>query len=262
MNGKILNLDGKESGTIELPSQFNEEVREDIIKRDLLTIQSHDRQKYGAKPTAGQRSSAKLSRRRRQYRGAYGIGISRVSRKIMSRRGTRMVWVGAFSPGTVGGRKAHPPKATKDWSLKINKKEKRKAIRSALSATVLKQYVGLEAVPLIVDNKLELLNKTKDVKNFFKLIGLEKELERAEKKKVRAGRGKHRGRKYRKKKGPLIVVSKSCPLTKSAANIPGVDISQVKTINTRLLAPGGVPGRITIYTQDAIETLRKENLFN
>ena len=173
-----------------------------------------------------------------------------------------MVWVGAFSPGTVGGRKAHPPKATKDWSLKINKKEKRKAIRSALSATVLKQYVGLEAVPLIVDNKLELLNKTKDVKNFFKLIGLEKELERAEKKKVRAGRGKHRGRKYRKKKGPLIVVSKSCPLTKSAANIPGVDISQVKTINTRLLAPGGVPGRITIYTKDAIETLRKENLFN
>ena len=49
-----------------------------------------------------------------------------------------MNWVGAFAPGTVGGRRAHPPKSEKIWSKKINKKENAKAIRSAISATLLK----------------------------------------------------------------------------------------------------------------------------
>ena len=38
-----------------------------------------------------------------------------------------MNWVGAFAPGTVGGRKAHAPNAEKIFDKKINKKENRKA---------------------------------------------------------------------------------------------------------------------------------------
>src|SRR3990167_995862 len=103
MEVKILSLDGKEIGKRNLPSQFNEDVMPDLIKRAVLAIQSHKRQPYGAKPEAGKRSSVEISRRRHNYRGSYGIGISRVPRKIMNRRGTRMSWVGAFAPGTVGG---------------------------------------------------------------------------------------------------------------------------------------------------------------
>ena len=143
----------------------------------------------------------------------------------------------------------------------MHRKEKRKAIRSALAATASKDYVKFDKVPLIMEDKLESLNKTKEVIDIPKKVGLEKNLERAEKKKVRAGKGKVRGRKYRRKKGPLIIVSKSCPLSRSAKNIPGIDISTIKTINTELLAPVIVPGRITIYTKNAIESLRKENLF-
>src|SRR3989338_11252474 len=141
MKVQILDTANTKVGDIELPSQFNEAVRDEIILRAVLAIQSHGRQPYAAHDTAGKRSSAKLSRRRKNYRGSYGIGISRVPRKIMTRRGTRLNWVGAFAPGTVGGRRAHPPKTSKIWAKKINEKERRKAIRSAIAATASKQII-------------------------------------------------------------------------------------------------------------------------
>src|SRR3989338_1470831 len=128
-------------GDKELPSQFNESYRPDLIQRAVLALQSSARQRYGAKPLAGMRSSSRVSKRRRNWRGCYGFGISRVNRKILSHRGTRMHWVGAFTPQTVGGRRAHPPKAERIWDQKINDKERRKAIRSAMSATINKSLV-------------------------------------------------------------------------------------------------------------------------
>ena len=125
MELKIIDQNNKDKGSVELPVQFTEQVRPEVVKKVVLAIQNNNRQKYGAFPEAGKRSSAELSKRRRAYRGSYGIGISRVPRKIMSRRGTRMNWVGAVVPGTVGGRKAHPPKAEKNWDQKVNKKENR-----------------------------------------------------------------------------------------------------------------------------------------
>src|SRR3989338_5909587 len=94
----ILDAAKNKVGEIELPSQFEEEFRPDLIQRAVLAIQSHKRRAYASSEDAGKRASAKLSRRRRDYRGSYGIGISRVPRKIMTRRGTRLNWVGAFAP--------------------------------------------------------------------------------------------------------------------------------------------------------------------
>src|SRR3989338_3183716 len=135
MKVKIIDINNKDIGERELPIQFSEDIRPDLIHRAVVTIQKNKRHPYGASPEAGKRHSAKLSRRRRDYKGSYGHGISRVPRKIMSRRGTRMNWVGAIAPGTVGGRQAQPPKAEKIWVKKNNKAENRKAIRSAIAAT-------------------------------------------------------------------------------------------------------------------------------
>ena len=263
----ILDSAKNKTGEIELPSQFKEEFRPDLIYRSVLAIQSHKRQTYAASPKAGKRASAKLSRRRRDYRGSYGIGISRVPRKIMSRRGSRMNWVGAFAPGTVGGRKAHPPKSEKIWWKKINDKERKKAIRSAIAATILKDIVTQRGhlipsnYPFVLDDKFESMSKTKEVIESFKKLGLENELARVEGKKVRAGKGKSRGRKYKKKKGPLIVVSKINKLSNALSNIPGIDVVEVKSLNTELLAPGTKAGRLTLWTNAAINILEKENLF-
>jgi large subunit ribosomal protein L4e len=267
MEEKILDLENNEKGKINLPKQFEEALRPDIIKRAVLSIMSHKRQAYGAAPRAGKRASARISKRRHGYRTSYGFGISRVPRKILSRRGTRMNWQGAIAPGTVGGRRSHPPKAEKIWWQKINKKERKKAIRSAISATINKELVKKRGhkikdnYPLIIDSSIENIDKTKKVKDVLIKLGLKEELVRCEKKKVRAGKGKLRGRKYKKKKGPLIIVSQDCKLTRAACNIPGMDICKIKNINAELLAPGTVPGRLTLWSKKSIELLEKEKLF-
>jgi len=267
MELKVFDIKNQQLGTIQLPAQFEEQIRPDLIHRAVNVIRANSRQRYGAKPDAGLRPSADVSRRRRKYRGSYGIGISRVQRKIVSRKGTRMNWIAAVMPGVVSGRRAHPPKAEKIWTQKINKKEKRKAIRSAIAATLLKELVKKrghnppENYPFAVDTQFEQLSKTKEVKSALVNLGLKDELQRAKIKKIRAGKGKARSRPYKKRKGPLLVVSGKCPLLNGGKNIPGVDIITVTNINAKLLAPGGDPARLTIFTQKAIKTLNDKQLY-
>jgi large subunit ribosomal protein L4e len=263
----VIKINNESAGKKDLPEQFNEELRPDLVAKAVLVIQSHNRQPYGASPKAGMRSSAYVSKRRNVYRTTYGIGQSRTPRKVMSSRGTRFNWVGAFVPQTVGGRRAHPPKADRIWDQKMNKKERRKAIRSAISATVIKEIVCKkhnnvpDNYPFLIEDAFENIDKTKKIKEALNKIGLTEELARTENKKVRAGKGKRRGRKYKKKVGPLIVVSKECKLLKSATNIPGISIVEVDKLNAELLAPGTEFGRITLFTKSAVERLEKEKLF-
>lgn len=266
---KLTLMDGTSAkkGEVEMPSQFLEPVREDLIHRAVLVVQANNRQRYGASPEAGMRVSADVSKRRRKYRGSYGQGISRTPRKVMSRSGIRMNWVGAEAPQTVGGRRAHAPKAEKEWNLKINEKERRKAIRSAIAATVQKGLVTAhghrvpESYPFVLDGSVEKLAKTKDVKALLTGLGFIEELDRASEKTVRAGKGKSRGRKYTRHKGPLFVVSKKGKLMEAAKNIPGVDVVDVKSLNAEVLAPGAQAGRLTLWSADALDIMKKEKLF-
>lgn len=267
---KLAVLDAKRvrKGERELPPQFQEQVREDLIRRAVHALQAAARQPYGADPRAGKRASAELSRRRRKYRGSYGAGISRVPRKILSRSGTRMYWVGAFAPGTVGGRRAHPPKAEKQWEQKVNKRENRKAIRSALAATIQPELVRArghkipEQYPFLLAPSFETLSKTSDVKQALFTLGFGEELARADRTKVRVGKGKMRGRRRRRPTSLLLVTStKEAALKTAAANLAGVDVVAVEELNAELLAPGTHPGRATLFTTAAIERLATEGLF-
>ena len=256
---------GEKGKEVALPKHFSEEIREDIIKRAVLAIQANKRQPYGSFLRAGMDYSATLSRRRRDYRGSYGKGISRIPRKVMLRRGTQFIYTGAFISGTVGGRRAHPPKAIKVWQQKINKTERRKAIRSAIAATLNKELIKERGhkftdAPLIVE-KLEDIQKTKDLKQLMIKLGLEKEMERASKKRVRAGKGKTRGRKYKTETGPLIVIEKNSAVVKAASNLAGFEVCNVDSLNTELLAPGTFPGRLTIWSVASLEKLEKDNLY-
>lgn len=267
MKLSIVNSGNKKTGDMNMPSQFKEEFRPDLIKRAVHSLWSKARQAYGSDPLAGLRHSSKLSKRRRKYRGCYGFGISRVNRKILSRRGTRFNWVGTFSPQTVGGRRSHPPKAEKVLERKINKKENRKAIRSAMSATLLKEVVAERGhklpaeYPFVVNGAVESISKTKEAEKLLLDLGFAEELGRSSQKKVRAGMGKMRGRKYRFKKGVLIVTSGDCPLLNAAKNVPGVDVVEVKALNAELLAPGADAGRVTLWTEKAVQKVADEKLF-
>ena len=263
----IISKNMEKKGEIELPKQFSESIRGDIIKRAVEAEQSAKRQAYGASPKAGMRHVAFVSKRRHKYKTTYGIGQSRTPRKVLSRSGSRMNWVGAFVPQTVGGRRAHPPKSEKIWEKKINKKEKELAIRSAISATLSKDLVEKrghivpDKYPFIIDDSFNNLGKTKEIVEFLKSIGVEKDLKRADVRKVRAGKGKMRGRKYKNRKSALIIVDEKCTLLKSAGNIPGVDIVKVSELCVEDLAPGAVPGRMTMWTNKVVEKINKEKLF-
>jgi len=265
----VFSIDGKVSNEIKLPKHFKEEIRPDLIKRAVLSVRSSKIQPTAPKEGAGNDYSTYLSKRRREYRGSYGAGRSRTPRKVISRKGSRFVFKGAKAPQTIGGRVAHPPKIEKILFEDINKKERRKAIRSAISATAIKEIVikrghkaeKLAQFPFIVEDKIETLSKTKEVIDFLKKIGLEDELKRISIRKVRAGRGKMRGRKYKTRVGPLFVVSKKCSLLNAAKNLQGADVVLVKNLNAELLAPGTHPGRLTIWSEGAIKELENKKLF-
>ncbi|MEM4397381.1 MAG: 50S ribosomal protein L4 [Candidatus Woesearchaeota archaeon] len=266
MKATIISKNGNKE--IDLPKQFNEQVREDLIKRAFLAIQSHKRQPYGTDPEAGKKHSSKLSRRRRDYKTAYGIGISRVPRKILSHSGSRFNWVAAAVPYAVGGMQAHPPTTNKIWYKKINDKERKKAIRSAMSASINKDLVlkrghkiNFNEFPFVLESNVEKISKAKEAKKLLLDLGLKDELERASKTTQKTGRAKRRGRTKKQRKGPLIVVSKKCDLMKALRNIPGIDVVDVKSLNVELLAPGAKPGRLTLYTESALDVLKNENLF-
>ncbi|MGB9675084.1 MAG: 50S ribosomal protein L4 [Candidatus Nanoarchaeia archaeon] len=268
MKVPVFSVTGEKISEVELPRQFSEELRPDLIKRAALAVLSNQHQPYGTDPMAGKRQGKAWPKRRRKFGTTYSKGISRVARKALWSRGEQFGWVGARGAQTVKGIKAFPPKVEKVFWEKINKKEKKKAIRSALAATVLHEYVSkihkIEPdlpLPLVIEERAEELSKTTEIYKLLKKLGLSAELKRTKEKKIRAGKGKLRGRKYKTKVGPLIIVSKLCKLEIAARNLVGVDVCEVRNLNAALLAPGTQPARLTIWTLPALKLLEKEALF-
>ncbi|MFQ5831326.1 MAG: 50S ribosomal protein L4 [Candidatus Thorarchaeota archaeon] len=257
---KTYSLKGKAGPKIKLPRQFDAPYRPDVIKRAVLAVQSRGRQPHGVDELAGKRTTAESWQT--------GHGRSRMPR--VKGAGTSAASKAAFAPGTVGGRVAHPPEARKVIIERINKKENRLAIRSAIAASANKKLVGARGhriesvpeVPLIVSEKLESLTTTKEMREVVTSLGLEDDLERAIRGRVvRAGKGKMRGRKMKTPKSFLIVVGKDLGIGMAARNLPGVDVSEVHGLNAHMLAPGTHPGRLVLWTTSAIERLEKEALF-
>ncbi len=250
---------------MDLPNQFNERVRPDIIKRANLSIKSKKRQDYGSDPEAGLRHVVYWKKKQNAYRGQKGKGMSRTPRKIRVRRGSQIYGDGAEAPNTVGGRRAHPPKAEKNFDEEINDKERRKAIRSAIAATAGEDLVSekhdYEGDLPIVEEEISGIEKTQELKEMLEELGLEDELERVSEKKVRGGQGRNRGRKYVRKVGPLVVTAEDEGIQQAASNLQGVDYSRVDQLNAEKLAPGAQPGRLVVWSTKAVEKLDEDGLY-
>jgi large subunit ribosomal protein L4e len=172
----------------------------------------------------------------------------------------------AFAPGTVGGRQAHPPRAEARVVKEIPKKEKHLALLSAIAATASKETVelrgheveGVLEIPLVVEDSLSELTKAKEVEEAFTNLGLLTDIYRVrESRGIRAGKGKHRGRKMKQAVGPLIVIAENKGIVKAASNLPGVDVVTVSDLNAEVLAPGTHAGRLTVWTTSAIAEVGK-----
>jgi large subunit ribosomal protein L4e len=247
---EIYNLQGKPTGKIPLPNVFQTPLRPDVIKRAVLAIQSNRLQPQGRDPMAGKKTTA-------ESRGT-GSATARVPR-VKGGSGRA-----AFAPSTVKGRQPHPPRAEKIIVKNIPKKEAKLALTSAIAATAQKEVVASRGhkienvigLPLVVEDEIENLSKVKEVEEVFANFGVTADLERVkDSRNIRAGKGKHRGRKMKQAVGPLIVVVDGKTLVAAANNLPGVQVTTVSNLNTEMLAPGTHPGRLTIWTNGAINKL-------
>jgi large subunit ribosomal protein L4e len=250
MKAKVIDLTGNKTGEVDLPSVFEEDYRPDLIKRAVLSAQANRLQPYGPHFYAGMNTSARS--------WGPGHGVSRVPRVINGRKA-------AGIPMAVGGRRSHAPQPDADKTEKINIKEKRKAIRSAIAATAVPELVKARGhrfsgeLPVVAGSELETLSKTSDVKKFLAAAGLWDDILRAkEGKNIRAGKGKMRGRRFKNRKSLLIVAAQDQGIGKAARNLPGVDIITVDRLNAELLAPGTHAGRLTVWTESSMKWLSEK----
>ena len=147
---------------------------------------------------------------------------------------------------------------------------RRYAVCSALAASAVApllmarghQVSKIAEVPLVVDGGLiggENIAHTANAVAFLNAVGAGPELEKVKNsKKLRAGKGKLRGRRYRQRRGPLVIYdaeSEGKDLVRGLRNIPGVETCPVTALNLLQLAPGGHLGRFIIWTSGAFKAL-------
>lgn len=256
MHAKVLNLEGQEGDSLDLPSVFEMPVREDIINRVFVALDSHRRRSQGRDPLAGERTSAESGH------PPTGRGIARIPR-VKGERYSKSGMAGAVA-STVHGRLPHPPRSEKVIRKEINSKERYLATASAIAATANQALVAQRGhrfsskLPIIVSDDLENISKARDLKKFLTAVGVDQDVARAanRKKKVSSSLAKIK----RTGVGPLIVVAKTSRLREASRGFPGVNVTSSSNLSVLDLAPGSVPGRLTIWSKDSISKLSKNVL--
>lgn len=243
-------------GEVKLPQVFATPLRQDIVNFVHDNLSKNTRQAHGVDTEAGMKHSA-LS-------WGTGRAVARIPR--IKGSGTHRSGQGAFGNMCRKGRMAFPLKTWRRWHRKVNLNQRRHALASAIAATGVTALVmakghrvqNVPQLPLVLDNEVSSISKTSEAVKLLKRYGLYEDVQRVvDGKKIKTGRAKVRGSRYKVKRGPLFVVNDGCEsLIRALRNIPGVDTVNVSALNIRLLAPGGQLGRLTVYTQGAIEQLR------
>ena len=255
MKAEVVGLNGKPSGEVDVPEVFASKLRPDLVKRVFWLVGSHRLQPKGRDPMAGERTTAET------HSPPTGTGRSRIPR-VKGERYSRGGLAGGVA-SVVKGRLPHPPRSEKVIHLGVNKKERRLATDTAIAYTANLDAVKARghrvkklALPLVVADDVETVEKTAELISFLEKVDLKAELERVEgRTKRNTGKRRLRGRAYKTGVGPLIVVTNDRGVGKAAGGIPGVDVRRVESLSVLELAPGGIPGRLTLWTESALGAL-------
>lgn len=257
----IIGDDGKPTGgTHAMPAVFLSPIRPDIVQQVHTGMAKNKRQPYAVSEKAGHQTSAE----------SWGTGraVARIPR--VSGGGTHRAGQAAFGNMCRSGRMFAPTKVWRKWHIKINQGQKRFATASALAASAVPsllmarghQVATVPEVPLVVDSAVfddSNCAKTTEALTLLKAVGAGPELEKVKgSKKLRAGKGKMRGRRHRQRRGPLVVYDPEVDgkdLVRGFRNVPGVETCAVYALNLLQLAPGGHLGRFVIWSSAAFKAL-------
>jgi large subunit ribosomal protein L4e len=243
------------SGEIKLPSVFGAPLRHDIVTFVHDNVSKNTRQAHGIEYLAGMKTSS-LS-------WGTGRAVARIPR--MRGSGTSRSGQGANGNMCRGGRMVHPLRTWRRWHRKVNLKQRRHALAAAIAATAVTPLVlarghrvmGIPQLPLILNDTVNQISRAKEAVDLFSRFKVDEDINRVRlARKVRAGKGKLRNRRFKNRRGPLVIGDdKSKTLARAIRNIPGVDFLHVHRLNIRHLAPGGHLGRFCIWTEGAIRAL-------
>lgn len=193
MEAKLYNQKGENTGKIELPKNvFDLPWNQDLIHQVVVSMQ------------ANLRTPVAHAKGRSEVRGG--------GKKPWRQKGTGRARHGSSrSPIWRGGGVTHGPLKEKNYSKKINKKMKKKALFTVLSQKLRDNEI------LFLDNIILTQPKTKEasgiIKNFSKIKGFEK----IETK--------------RKNKAILALAKKEEGILRSFRNVSGIHISEPKNLN-------------------------------
>eukprot|EP00956_Cyclotella_meneghiniana_P006569 scaffold8670_cov73-Cyclotella_meneghiniana.AAC.4 len=250
----IYSLSGEKSGETTLPAVMSAPIRTDIVQFVHTNMNKNSRQAYAVNIYAGKMPSA----------SSWGTGraVARIPR--VGGGGTSRSGQGAFGNMCRGGRMFAPTKTWRKWHRKINVTQKRYAVASALAASAVPALVmarghkidEVPEIPLVVDNSIESSKKTSAAKDILAALGAIDDVNKAaESKKIRAGKGKARNRRYTLRRGPLVIYNTNDGVEQAFRNLPGVELCCVSRLNLLQLAPGGHMGRFCIWSQAALDAL-------
>ena len=257
MKATAYSTSGSKDGEIELPLLFSTPFRKDLIHKAFTNLNSHRFQPQGRHPTAGMDVVA------RSNDPPTGQGTSRIA-KMRGGGGGRQGQAGGVA-SVRGGRQAHPPKSEKVIFKKLNKKENRLALCSAIAATASKELVKsrghkvdkIESFPVIVSNDIESVSKASDMSKVLESLNLMDDVRRLIARKARSGKPSLRGRSKKVGKSVLFVTKDSKKASKACGAFPGVEVRAAKDLSVLDLAPGAEPIRLTVYSKAAVEELAK-----
>jgi len=237
-----------------LPSVFKAPIRPDVVNFVHDQMRKNSRQAFSVSEKAGMQSSAE----------SWGTGraVARIPR--VRGGGTHRSGQGAFGNMCRGGRMFAPTKTWRRWHRKVNVKQRRYALVSAIAASgvpglVLAKGHKIEEtpeVPLVLSDKVEEIKRTKEAVKLLQKLKAWKDIEKVyATKRFRAGKGKMRNRRRIMKRGPLVIYNEDKGLTRAFRNIPGITLLNVSRLNLLKIAPGGHLGRFCIWTESAFKKL-------
>jgi len=246
----------QKSSSVPMPWVLTTPLRPDLVRTIHTGVSKNKRQCYALNEKSGYDTAAE----------SWGTGraVARIPR--VPGGGTHRSGQAAFGNMCRGGSMFNPNVTWRRWHRRVNVTQKRHAVATALAASALPPLVmarghrinDVAELPLVVSDGAESLSKTKQAIDLLKKLGCEEELTKVtQSKRVRAGKGKYRNRKYTLRRGPLVVYGEDSGLTKALRNIPGVESSSVDALNLLQLAPGGVFGRFVIFTESAFKKLNE-----
>jgi large subunit ribosomal protein L4e len=246
----------EKTGTIPMPHVLCSPLRPDWVHYVHMNMMKNHRQPYAVGSKVGYETAAE----------SWGTGraVARIPRAPGG--GTHRAGQGAFGNMCRGGGMFSPTKTWRRWHRRINVREKRHAVVTALAASALPPLVmarghridNIAEIPYVLSEGLESQTRTRPMVKLLEKHGFKDEMQKIiHSKRVRAGRGKTRNRPWTRRIGPVIIYEKDNGICRAVRNIPGVNTMCVYRLHLLKIAPGGHFGRMMIWTETAFKALNK-----